>query len=415
MKILILTTTFPRWKDDTIPAFIYHLAKKLVKQGLEVVVLAPHYKGAQKFEIMDGIKIFRFSYFFPIKFQKLAYDGGILSNVKRSWLARFQIPFLFLAELFYAIRLIKKEKIDVINSHWIVPNGLVGAICKFLFGTPHVLTEHAAGLVALKKLPMKRFICNFIIKNTDIFTVVSRYIHKELLRLLRLYSSKSIESNKFKIIPMGVEVSKFRSNADKGRLKMKYKIYSKNVLLFIGRLVDKKGVEYLLKAFPNILQTNPDTLLIVCGDGPLREKYKNLVKKMKLENFVRFTGKISEEEKVDYLTMADILIVPSIETKEGDTEGLPVVILEGGASEKPIVASNAGGVGDAIHNGLNGFLVRQKDSKMLAEKINTLLHNVALRKKFGKRFRRLVEEKYSWQIVSSKFIEILRLVRVNGK
>ena len=363
---------------------------------------------------MEGIKIFRFPYFFPIKFQRLAYDGGILPNIKRSWLARIQLPFLFLAELFYAVKIIKKEKIDVINSHWIVPNGLVGAICRFFFGTPHVLTEHAAGLVALKKLPMKRFVSNFIVENTDIFTVVSSYIYKELLNLLILYSTTGIKNNKkFKIIPMGVEVSKFISKVNKKSLKRKYNIDSKNVLLFIGRLVEKKGLEYLLKAFPNILKTNPNTLLVICGDGPLKERYEELSKKMKLDNFVKFVGKISEEEKLDYLAMADILVVPSIKTKEGDTEGLPVVILEGGASEKPIVASNVGGISDAIYDRLNGFLVRQKDPKMLAEKINILLSNVTLRKKFGKRSRKLVEKKYSWQIVSSKYSEVFKLLRLN--
>ena len=100
-------------------------------------------------------------------------ENGILPNLKASYLAKFQIPFLFFFELLNTFRIIKKEKIDCIQSHWIVPNGLIGAIISRFFKINHVLTEHGAGLIALKKLPFNTMIFTFILNNTKEITVVS--------------------------------------------------------------------------------------------------------------------------------------------------------------------------------------------------------------------------------------------------
>jgi hypothetical protein len=95
MKILFLATTFPRWENDTRPAFVYELAYRLQKSGLEIVVLAPHCAGSKKFELLNEMRVYRFPYFFPTRYQKLAYAGGILPNLKRSNLAKIQVPFFY--------------------------------------------------------------------------------------------------------------------------------------------------------------------------------------------------------------------------------------------------------------------------------------------------------------------------------
>ena len=186
MKILVLTTTFPRWKQDSTPSFIYEMSKRLQDVGFEIVVLAPSHHGAKRFEIMDGMKVYRFPYFFPAKHQKLAYEGGILPSLKKSNLSKIQVPFFFISELCYALKLVRKENIDVIQSHWLIPGGLIGAVCKKVYGKKHISTELAAGLAALEILPLKKVILNFIIKNSDKLTVLSSYIQEKLLCLSRI-------------------------------------------------------------------------------------------------------------------------------------------------------------------------------------------------------------------------------------
>lgn len=401
IKLLVLTTTFPLWKDDSTPRFVYELSKRLVDEGFDTYVLAPHSQGAKKFEVLDGMKIYRFPYFFPLKYQKLVDGSGILPNLKKSSLAKIQLPFLFISQLYYSMKIIKMENIDVVHSHWIVSSGLVGAICKKVFGTKHLLTEHAAGLVALNKFPFKRPLAGFILSNCDSISVVSSYVYDKLLESV---PSRMLNNTKHKIeiISMGVNTNQFKIIKDKNGLKKKYNILSKNVLIFIGRLAEKKGLVYLINALPDIISKAPDTILIVCGNGPLKNDYEKLVIKNGMDNFVKFTGYVNDNEKIDYISIADLLIVPSIVTHDGDTEGLPVVILEGLSMGKPVIASDVGGIKDIIKSGVNGFLVEQKDSRVIAEKVLELLSNKELILQFSRLSLKTAED-YDWNNIGKKY------------
>lgn len=403
MKILVITTTFPRWKQDSTPYFIYEWSKRLQENGFEIVVLAPSHYGAKRFEIMDGMKIYRFPYFYPAKYQKLAYGGGILPSLKKSGLAKIQVPFFFLSELYYALMLVRKENIDVIQSHWLIPSGLIGALCKKVYGKKHISTELAAGLAALEMLPFKNVIFNFIIRNSDKLTVLSSYIQKRLVYL----AGSEIFKRKIVIIPLGIDTIKYKKDNNILLLKEKYNIKSKNVILFIGRIVEKKGVQYLIKAMPDILKEYPDTELIICGDGPLRTELENLAKNMDLENYISFVGYISDEKiKIEYLSLSDILVVPSILTRNKDTEGLGVVILEGLATGIAVIASDVGGIPDIIKDNYNGFLVKPEYSDDIAQKAVKILSDDALKRKFIENGTGTVQKKYSWSIVINSLKDI---------
>jgi len=408
MKVCILTTSYPRYEGDFAGIFIHNLAKELVKNDVEVNIVAPHHVGAKRFEIIDGIKVYRFPYFYPAKYQRLAYEGGILPNLRRSNLAKIQVPLLFLSELFYAFKIIRKEKIDVIHSHWIIPSGLVGEILKRILKKKHILTIHATGLFTLERLPLKKKIANFIIKRCDKMTAVSSYIQERMLNFAQSNLLSDIK-NKTKIIPMGVDTAIFRPNIDKNELKIKYNVNSENVLLFIGRLAEKKGLSYLIQAMPKIVSKSPNTALIICGDGPLRKESEELVKKMDLDKFVRFTGYVTGRKKIDYFSLSDILIVPSIVTQSGDTEGLPVVILEGLAAGKAVVASNVSGIKDVIKNGYNGFLVMQKNPAAIAEKVLELINNKELMRNIS-RNALVTSKKYDWGVIGKKYAAIVKSV-----
>ncbi len=87
-NVLVLATTFPRWENDSEPAFVFNLSKRLASKGFNIVVLAPGAPGALAYEEMDGLKIYRFTYFYPKRLQKVCYDGWALPNFKSSLLAR---------------------------------------------------------------------------------------------------------------------------------------------------------------------------------------------------------------------------------------------------------------------------------------------------------------------------------------
>ncbi len=394
-KILVTATTFPRWKNDSEPSFVYALSSTLEKKGYKTVVLAPHYYKAKIFEVMGNLKVYRFPYFYPLRFQRLCYEGGILENLKKSFLAKIQMPFLLLSEYFHTIKIIKKEKIDFIHAHWIVPQGFIAALIKKLYKIPFISTAHAGDVFPLKKGMIKN-LARFAIKNSSYVTANSSFTKSSILRLMNV---KNIE-----VVPMGVDLKNFNAKNKDNKLRTKYNIKNE-FILFVGRLAEKKGVEYLIRAIPLVLEKLPNSKLLIVGDGPEKEKLTNLTKKLNLEEYVIFVGKLRLEDLPKFYATADVFVGPSIVTEKGDTEGLGIVFLEAIASGTCVIGSNVGGIPDIIKHNKTGLLVEQKNPKQLAHSIVSLLKNKKLQKKLNKNAIRHIST-YSWDIIASKFEKI---------
>jgi len=178
-KILVTASTFPRWKDDTEPPFVYELCKRLVKHDIDVDVLAPHAEGARSKEIMDGINIYRYPYFLS-KYERLSYNGGILANLKRNKLNYMLVPLFLIAQTFATWKILSHKKYDLIHAHWLIPQGLISVIItKYLQKErPKILcTSHGGDLFAFQS-PLFNKIKKWILNNSDGVTVVSEHMRK---------------------------------------------------------------------------------------------------------------------------------------------------------------------------------------------------------------------------------------------
>jgi len=396
MKILVLTTTFPRWEHDPRPAFVYELSKRLQESGLEIVVLAPHCDGAKQFEILDGMKIYRFPYFFPTKYQQLAYDGGILPNIKKSNLAKAQVPLLLLSEMIYAFRIIRQEKIEIIHSHWIIPNGFIGAIGKILFSIPHITTAHAGDVFTIQKSKILRMLGSFVLSNAELITANSVFTKKSILSI-----NNSVDP-RIQIIPMGVDEHRF---CKKDRVLAEDSPDSAQNILSIGRIVEKKGLKYLIMAMQEVIKKYPDVTLFIGGDGPEKDNLIQLCSELKLERNVVFLGFIPVEKIAERYASSDIFILPSIETKYGDTEGLGIVLLEAMACGIPVIGSDIGGITDIIEDHKTGLLIKPGDPEDIAKKILLLLSERELQTYLSRNAITLIHKKFSWDIVSKQFFD----------
>lgn len=349
------------------------------------------------FEVMDGLTVYRYPYFYPHRFQRLVYGGGIWPNFKRSLLAKIQAPFLLISGIYHTMKIARKEEVDVIHSHWTLPNGLMGAICSHIQGRKHVITSHGADIVILEKLPFRHLLARYIFNHTESVTAVSKQIQRRIQNII----PDSNDPDYIRVLPMGVDLNIFAPQTFE-KLPEKQITKSKYTLLAIGRLVDKKGFTYLIKAFPAILEKYPWTELIICGDGPLRSNLENLAKSLGIAQKVIFKGYVSNSEKVEYLLKSDILILPSIITDSGDTEGLPVVLIEGMATGVTIVATDVGGIGEVVIDGLNGLLVPARNSNAISEKVLELLISPQLMSAISKNAKESVK-KYGWDTVGNQY------------
>ncbi len=396
-RILATGTTFPRWENDTEPSFVYDLSSLLAKRGFEVIALVPHHKGAKKEETLGNVRVIRFPYFFT-RWEKLCYDGGMIPNMKKYWYARLLMPLLVVSEFIYAYRIAKKERVDAIHAHWIVPQGFVAAMIKKLTGMLYIVTAHAGDVFPLKN-GFLRWFGKVALRNAFYCTVNSNATKEAVAGVANIPNVD--------IVPMGVDLSAFSPSKKDDSIRKKHCVDGEFIFT-VGRMAEKKGFKYLIDAMPRILEKLPKAKLVMIGDGPERQRLEEQAKKSGLEKSVVFAGKVTHKELERWYPTADVFVLPSIVTAEGDTEGLGVVFLEAIASGTPIIGSNVGGIPDIIRHNETGLLVPQKDSSALSEAIIKVLTDKKLEQKLTKNAMDFVKERFTWDIVADRFAEMFR-------
>jgi L-malate glycosyltransferase len=391
MKIAILTSSFPYRKGDFHGKFIYYQAHGQVERGNEVYVICPHLPGLEFHEEIDGIIVTRFPYFYPYRLQRLSTESGMYFSLVHSLLAWIQLPLFFLSEWYTTDRIICRYNIDIVHSHWIVPQGLVGMVCKKIRHKPHVVSSHVADAQVFLKWKLLKPVIRLILSGTDILTTNSTYTKKVIENLLFLPIPCVV-------IPMGViapkEMSIPPATTDSPRI------------LYVGRLIEWKGVDTLVQAMVEVLQENPRAFLTIVGIGEELGNLEKLVHELRIEDHVEFLGQVSDERLLDLYAGASILVLPSRPSQGIVMEGLGVVLLEAMSHGVPVIGSNVGGIPDIIDDGKNGYLFPWNDEKILAEKMISLLSDTALSRQFRQNGYETVRTRFSWDEISREFFEV---------
>jgi glycosyltransferase involved in cell wall biosynthesis len=400
VKVCILTSSFPRDEEDPAGPFVYQLATSLANKGLNIEVLCPHDHGFAYTEYRDKLSITRFPYFYPTKYQSLCYGYGILPNLRKSMLARCQLPFFIMAEILYCLRLVNKNSVDIIHAHWSLPQGLTAIICKRISKIPCVTTLHGSDIHGLRYAGLK-WLNAKVIKHSDACTANS----SETARMAQHISMK----DDIAVVPMGVN-PRFLSAARGRNAQQTGSEAGEKRILYAGRLIDLKGVGYLIRALPAVLKKFSETKLVVVGSGPMKDDLMNLSARLNLSDKVIYIDKVPQEKLLEFYTSANLFVLPSIVNQKGETEGLGVVLLEAMACGLPVVGSAVGGIPDIIKDGETGLLARQKEPDSLAEKITKIFSDASLRRKLVENGYQMVEKNFSWDTISEKFIEIYREV-----
>ena len=396
IRVLVIATTFPRWKSDQEPRFVYDLCRNLPKET-DIHVLAPDAPGAKKQETFGKLKVTRFSYFYPKSSQKLCYEGGIIPKLKSSWLARLQLPFFLIALFISLIKITREKKFNLIHCHWLIPQGFFCALIKLWRGIPYLLTAHGGDVFSFKSIPGIKTLINFALRHSAGCTVNSQATKNQIL--------KSHKKAIIKLVPMGVDLLQFnKKNYDQD---IKNSLGSENLLLLgVGRLAQKKGFEFLIQAMPHIIQKIPTTQLVIIGFGPQKGQLEKRIQELNLGSYVSLLGGKTGKELRSWFATADIFIGPSIVTQDGDTEGQGVVFLEAMASGTPVIASDVGGIKDVVQDGFSGLLIPEKNPEVIAEKILELAKNNSLREQLVQNALELANSDYSWKHSAETFFKL---------
>ena len=344
----------------------------------EIIVLAPKIKNWKLTDSTLPFKVIRLN----LPLQK----GLFIKSIKTLLL------------LLYTIKLILFRKVDRIHCGQVLSAGFVGYICHFIFKTPYFPYVHGADFLefttpfpSFKRRGLRggKKILNLILKNASLIIANSNYTKNALIGF-------GISERKIIVVNPPVEYKKFAKIGNAEELKENYGLKGKKVLLTVGRLVERKGHDYVIKALPDIIKEIPEIHYLIVGDGVYRSELERLSVKLNIRDFITFAGFIPDEELPEYYAMCDVFIMASREIKEkGDVEGFGIVYLEANAMKKPVIAGRSGGISDAVEDGVNGILVNPTDEKDIARAIIKLMKDDEMRIKLGKAGYKRVVEKFS--------------------
>jgi glycosyltransferase involved in cell wall biosynthesis len=392
-RLLVLTSTFPRWRDDREPRFVLDLCRALAER-FRVHVVAPHDRGAILRETWNRIQIHRFRYA-PLALQSLAFDGGILSKIRRNPARLLQLPGFALAQWRTARQLLASERFAAIHAHWILPQGAIALALQHEFAVPAICTAHGGDLYALHRAGWNGLIKSVLGRCSGV-TVVSRAM-AETLQTIGLVSSR------LEVIPMGVDFrGLFRADPALGR--------QPQTLLFAGRLVEKKGVQHLLAAMARLATSHPRLRLDIAGFGPAEPHLRRLVGQWRLDGRVRFLGALSHRELADRYRRATLTVIPSVTARSGDAEGFGLVIAEALGCGCPVIASDLPAIRDQIEDGVTGLLARPADPAHLAERIAYLLARPEARRALARRGRDHVLARFDWQRIGLRYGDFITAI-----
>ena len=374
------------------------MAEHLHKLDINIHVLAPAdaYHGIS---IENEVTVHRFKYF-PGRWQKLTYGSGVLSNLKRNPLLWLQIPFYILAMAYHLLRTTRRLKPDIVHAHWILPQGLIALIiAKYICRVPVVITVHGGDAFAFRS-KLFQGIKRFCVEKSTAWTSNTQATADAI--------GIPVASRPY-IIPMGVDTQRFASG-NRGRLRTTDKRLQ-HVILFVGRLVEKKGVDDLITALALLPEDlRRQTQLWIIGDGDQRHQLTQTAEQLGIIDNTRFLGLVPNQELPDYYSAADLFVAPSVVAASGDTEGQGVVFLEAFAAKTCVLATKVGGISEIIEDGITGLLVESRRPSELARKIELLLENPALRHALAGNAHRRVAQSYSWEKVARRFQELYKSI-----
>ena len=299
---------------------------------------------------------------------------------------------------------------DIYEAHTVSGYGLLKALKKRKISKPFIHTIH--GVLADEYIQSSKSVSPSLrmklsnvfmrrlaktekeaAKQATLIVTVSRYSAQKIVQLYE------VAETKIRIVPNGVNPQKFKPIEDCEKVKHLIGVNGEQVILFVGNLIPRKGLHFLIEAAKQVIKENKETRFVVVGDGPLKNHLISYSEEQGVsDNFV-FLGDVAEDMLPRLYNCADVFASPSIQ------EGQGISLLEAQATAKPVVAFNVTAINEIVKNNETGLLVKP-DSHELANAISSLLSDKPLREKMGRSGREFVSKNYSWNICAQKMLQI---------
>ncbi len=380
VSIIIISTAIQATPEAPAHSFVYEEARWLAKLGVRVHVLSPR---ILRRTVRDGIT------FHPVRPSlnrafAASLGSWIRAHPMQAASCHLTQATMILAIAIGAAKVIAREHVDIIHAHFAYPEGFAGLLAKRLTGLPLVVTVHGYDILlddatgyGIRQNRAAAELVHQVLEHSDSIITASNYVLKETAKVVS-------QDQRLSLIPNGVDLDRFRTFSASGRNAV-----NPRTIFALRAHEPKYGLEYLIRAMPQVLASYPNAHCVIGGDGSLRRSLELLARRLQIGDRVTFTGTIPGHLVPQYYQDSYVVVVPSL------TEAFGLAVTEAMACGKPVIAAAVGGILDQVIDGVNGFLVPPRDSKSIADKLVKLLGDEALARRMGEAGRRIAEEQFS--------------------
>ena len=217
----------------------------------------------------------------------------------------------------------------------------------------------------------------------------------------------SMGSSQIVHIPIGIsEHRPDRSRCQKLRLRLRRN--DGPLIVFVGRLIEEKGISDLLTAISMLRDVLPDLTAAIVGDGPDRTRFEKEASTLKVTHQVTFVGQVSPSDVQDFLEAADIFVGPSKTSSQGGVEAQGLAIVEAMLAGKPVITTATGGIVDAVQDGITGLLVAESAPRQIANAIVRLASDPSLRELLGRNGSKAAQDSFSRRVTAAAFSRVFQ-------
>lgn len=383
LRIAVLGSTYPRNQSDHEVPWLRESVRRLAAHGHKVTVVAPAYLGLKDHEI-DGVQVRRFRYA-PARWEMLTHGEGAPNKLKKNPLLKLLSLSYLVSGAWAAWKICRQERIEVLHIHWPFPHGLMALLPGWWLRCKVVYSCHSAEFALAAGSKLSTSLLAFCLRRA--FAITANSTHTAGL-------VRKVAGREAQIIPWGATIQ-----VDPTAKPIPPEI---PLLLFCGRLIERKGVDFLLRAMPAIL-SRQKVRLVITGDGHCRPEWESLARSLGLGGAVAFAGFVSNAELSSLFRSCSIYVHPAIYDSKGDTEGQGVVLVEALSNRRPVVASAVGGIVDVIKDGQTGILVPEKNPDAIAKAVLRLIEDPDYARQLGDQGYAHARNYFDWDRIMDQY------------
>lgn len=406
-KILVLTSTFPRWENDASTPFIPNLCRDLAFLGWDIDVLVPHAAGAAVHGAIDGTPVRRFRYAWPETAQTLCYEGGGLLNFRRQPTNLLKLPVFVAAQTISVLGRLASEKYNLIHAHWILPQGFAAAVATLVSRIPTVVTVHGGDVFGLRSpiyVPFKKF----ALAKAAAITVNSSATEMAVRSFLP-------DAHNLCRIPIGITTDKTPDPVIVDEIRHRHGAHAAPLLGFVGRLIKEKGVDDFIKTVAILRRSRPDIRGLIVGTGPAEAEMRSLASSLGVADNIIFEGWVSADRIPSYMAAFDIFIGPSKTSPGGWKEAQGLTFLEAMLTKTPVIATRSGGIPDTVKHGETGFLVEEEEPERIASLVEAIFDGRLPTHSIAERAHRMAAQEFSREVSAKRFSGLFDAILANER